>query len=106
MLQRRAAWRPASATKTVKAIAWTAIRPICPSETVPPCPSAETTASTIIPRMSSMTAAPRMIRASSERIWPRSASTRAVIPTLVATIAVPMKIASMVGSPSTSATKA
>ena len=44
----------------------------------------ESTASTISPRTSSITAAPRMIRPSLLSARPRSASTRAVIPTLVA----------------------
>jgi hypothetical protein len=52
-------------------------------------------------RMSSITAAPRMIRASRDCKWPRSARTRAVIPTLVATIAVATNIASIVGWPMT-----
>jgi hypothetical protein len=43
-----------------------------------------TTASTIRPMTSSITAAPRMMRPSLLEVWPRSASTRAVIPTLVA----------------------
>ena len=41
-----------------------------------------------------MTAAARMIRASVAERKPRSASTRAVMPTEVATSAVPMNIAS------------
>ena len=43
-----------------------------------------TTASTMSPSTSSITAAPRMIRPSVLDVRPRSASTRAVIPTLVA----------------------
>ena len=43
-----------------------------------------TTASTISPMTSSITAAPRMIRPSLLAVRPRSASTRAVMPTLVA----------------------
>jgi hypothetical protein len=43
------------------------------------------------PRTSSMTAAPRMIRASGVLDLPRSCITRAVIPTLVAVRVAPMK---------------
>ena len=48
-----------------------------------------------MPRMSSITAAPRIIFASVEWIIPMSSRTRAVIPTLVATRAVATNIASM-----------
>ena len=49
----------------------------------------ETTARTIIPRISSMTAAPIMILDSLASVRRISLMTRAVIPTLVATIAAP-----------------
>jgi len=55
--------------------------------------------STSIPSTSSMTAAARMIRASVVERNPRSAKTRAVIPTDVATNAVPMKIDSGIPRP-------
>ncbi len=48
------------------------------------CTSPLTTASTMSPRTSSMTAAPRIVSASGRRMTPRSFSTRAVMPTLVA----------------------
>ena len=50
-----------------------------------------TTASTINPMTSSMTAAPRMMRASAVCRRPRSLNTRAVIPTLVAHRVAPTK---------------
>ena len=53
-----------------------------------------TSVRTIIARMSSMTAAPRIIFASLEAIMPMSWRTLAVIPTLVATSAAAMNIAS------------
>ena len=48
-----------------------------------------TTASTIKPSTSSITAAPRMMRPSTLPVRPRSPSTRAVIPTLVAVSVAP-----------------
>ena len=56
-----------------------------------------TTESTSIPSTSSMTAAASTILASRVEISPRSERTRAVMPTLVATSAVPMNSASALG---------
>ena len=58
-----------------------------------------TTASTSRPSTSSMTAAARMIWLDLSRSSPLAASTCAVIPTLVATIAAPTKMASICGAP-------
>ena len=59
-----------------------------------------TTVKITSPRMSSITAAPRMICPSTSRSRPRSDSTRAVIPTLVAVKVAPAMIAAMLVSPS------
>ena len=61
--------------------------------------SPATTARSTIPKMSSNTAAPRMILAGLLSRTPRSPSTRAVMPTLVATMAAPTNVASVVPSP-------
>lgn len=71
------------------------MRAMSPKEIVEPRSTAAimpaTTARTTSPRISSMTAAPRITRASSERARPRSVSTRAVMPTLVAVSVAPRK---------------
>jgi hypothetical protein len=66
-----------------------------------PCAIPETIASIIRARTSSITAAAMMMRASLVASFPRSASTRAVTPTLVATMAVPTKSALGPDSPTT-----
>ena len=68
------------------------------SQRMPPPPARlATTARMIMPRMSSKTAAPRMMRAVRVPSTCRSRSTRAVMPTLVATMAAATKIDSCNG---------
>ena len=82
---------------SAKAAASTIRTPRCTHSSPPPEARPATTASSTIPRMSSKTAAPRMILAVRVASTRKSPSTRAVIPTLVATMAAPTKIASLDG---------
>src|ERR1044072_7894881 len=89
---------PNLATNAVNPSATTAVIPMFQYCTEPLAMSL-TRASTIRPRTSSTTAAARMIFAAFVSNSPRAASTCAVIPTLVATIAAPVKTLSRSGSP-------
>ena len=86
---------------TANATASAVSTPRCTQRTPAPDADPATTASTTIPRMSSKTAAARMIFAVRVESTFMSESTRAVMPTLVATMAAATKVASIVVSPRT-----
>jgi hypothetical protein len=89
------AQRPSTTAVTRKAAAFPTIARMLPIDgAVPPATAPiipATTASTTRPRMSSTTAAPKIMRPSVESRRPRSRNTRAVMPTLVAVSTAPMK---------------
>ena len=91
---RRKAMNTATTRKTTL---FTARRAIPPSETPPVVATPVTTARVIRPRMSSTTAAPSTTLAAGSWSRPRSASTRAVMPTLVAVKVAPTKTATRPG---------
>ncbi len=76
---------------TTKITAFRTISPMLMISRDPDCAIPTTTASTIMPIMSSITAAPMMILDSLVFMTFRSFITLAVIPTLVATMAAPRK---------------
>ena len=69
------------------------------AKSTPPSPSPTATASNSMARMSSITAAPRIVRAARPPSTPSSISTADVMPTLVATSATPTNTAVAVSSP-------
>ena len=90
---------PSSSATTRKPTALTRISATDPGDTVPVCATAVTVARMTRPSTSSMIAAPSTTRAAGCWSRSRSASTRAVIPTLVAVSVAPTKIAAVVEKP-------